>query len=234
VHPECAGNAGAVFISDNGFPLLDDNLRIVADPNYNWTGSARTTFRFSKLQLSGLLDVRNGGQLYNGTRGALYSYGTHQDTEQRASCIDAGAAPFASCPGGFTGNEHTFGTDFWFTGPVVGPGAGLAVPIGEQWYRQGIGNTFNSNDEGFVETAGFVRLREVSLQYTIDQSWVRRTLGFSSIDLRVAGRNLWTSTDYKGLDPETNLGQAEQPVRGKDYFNLPQSRSFVFGVTLNR
>src|SRR6476661_4536744 len=114
--------------------------------------------------------------MYNGARGALYSYGVHKDTEQRATCVAASAGAHSSCPGGFTGNEKTFGTDFWFTGPVVGPGAGLAVPVGEQWYRQGPANVFFNNAEDFIETAGFVRLREVSVQYTIDQSWVRRTL----------------------------------------------------------
>jgi hypothetical protein len=108
------------------------------------------------------------------------------------------------------------------------------VPIGEEWYRQRSGSTFTGNDEDFVEDAGFIRLRELSVQYSLTQPWVRRSLGFNSIDLRVAGRNLLTSTDYTGLDPETNLGQAEAVRRGQDYFNNPQSRSFVFTVTLNR
>jgi TonB-linked SusC/RagA family outer membrane protein len=237
VDTACQGApTGALYLGANGFPILDDNLRIIGDPNYNWTGSGRTTFRIKNFQVSGLVDVRNGGAIWNGTRGALYSYGKHLDTEARATC--AGSA--ASC----TGNEHRFGTDFWFFGPVVGPGVdpatgqGLAVPIGESWYRQGSGTTFNGNDEDFIEDGGFVRLREVSLQYTLDQPWVRRTLGFSSVDLRVAGRNLLTSTNYTGLDPETNLNQADNTSggqrRGLDYFNNPQSRSWVFTVTLNR
>jgi TonB-linked SusC/RagA family outer membrane protein len=227
VTPECAGApTGALFIGADGFPDLDDNLRIIGDPNFDWTGAARTTFRIKNFQVGGLVDVRNGGAIWNGTRGALYSYGTHKDTEERSLCTGTSA----SC----TGNLRTFGQDFWFIGPTVGPGAGQAVPLGESWYRQGPGTTFNGNDEDFIEDAGFIRLREVSLQYTLDQQWVRRSLGFSSIDLRVAGRNLLTSTDYTGLDPETNLGQAESVRRGQDYFNMPQSRSFVFTVTLNR
>lgn len=230
---------GAVYLAANGFPVLDDNVRIIGDPNYDWTGSARTTFRIKGLQVSGLVDVRTGGAIWNGTRGALYSYGTHKDTEQRSTCTGSAA----SC----TGNEHRFGSDFWFNGPVVGPGTeldasgnrvGKLVPIGESWYRVGSGTTFNGNDEDFIEDAGFVRLREVSLQYTLDQPWVRRSLGFSSIDLRIAGRNLLTSTDYRGLDPETNLNQSDGTSggqrRGLDYFNNPQSRSWVFTVTLNR
>ena len=39
---------------------------------------------------------------------------------------------------------------------------------------------------------------------------------------------------YTGADPETNLAGAETGARGVDWFNNPQTRSFVFSVTLNR
>jgi hypothetical protein len=77
-------------------------------------------------------------------------------------------------------------------------------------------------------------MREITLGYTFDQPWIERTLGFRSVDLRVSGRNLFTWTDYTGYDPETNLGGAVQASRGIDYFNMPQTRSFVFSLTLNR
>jgi hypothetical protein len=59
-------------------------------------------------------------------------------------------------------------------------------------------------------------------------------MGFSSLALRLAGRNLTTWTGYSGIDPETNLGGAEVAAQGIDYFNNPQTRSFIFSVALNR
>ncbi len=230
----CTGKPnGALFISGPaglgpaGFPLQDPDLRIVQDPNYNWTGSVRTSFRYRKFQLSGLLDVRHGGQIWNGTKGALWSYGTHLDTQNRATCTSQTAC---------TGNMKTFGQGGWWDGPVVGAGAGTAVPIGENWYRFQAACPFIGIDEPCIEDAGFVKLREVSVSYTFDQAWVQRTLGFSSIDLRVSGRNLKTWTNYTGYDPETNLGgaiSANAGAGGVDYFNNPQTRSFVIAVTLN-
>ena len=222
----CAGQpTGALYIAASGFPVADPNQRVLGDPNPDWTGSVRSGFRYKKWAVSGLLDIRQGGDIYNGTRGALYSYGTHKDTEQRANCTDTGC----------TGNEKTFGRNGWFDGPVVGPGAGTAVPIGENWYRQGLGaGPFAGNSDGFIEDGSYVKLRELSLGYTLDNAWVRSTLGLTSLDLRVAGRNLKTWTDYTGYDPETNLGGAIQNTRGYDYFNMPQTRSYVFTVNLNR
>jgi len=137
---------------------------------------------------------------------------------------------------GCTGNTKIFGQGGWYDGPVVGPGAGVPAPIGEYWYRDVAGCPFVGIDEPCIEDAGFAKLREVSLTYTLDAPWVQRSLGFSSIDLRVSGRNLHTWTNYTGYDPETNLGGAISAglgAGGVDYFNNPQTRSFTFSVTLN-
>jgi len=227
----CAGKPkGALYIGPDGYPLQDQDPRIVQDPNYAWTGSVRTAFRFRKLQVSGLLDIRHGGQIWNGTKGALWSYGTRGDTQQRAACTDQ------NDPTSCTGNPKVFGQGGWYDGPVAGPGAGQTVSIGEYFYRHVVACPFIGIDEPCIEDAGFVKLREVSVSYTLDAPWVQRSLGFSSIDLRVSGRNLKTWTNYTGYDPETNLGgaiSANAGAGGVDYFNNPQTRSFVFSVTLN-
>ena len=112
----------------------------------------------------------------------------------------------------------------------------MSVPIGENWYAGYAACPYTGIDEACIEDAGFVKLREISISYTIDAPWVQRTLGFASIDLRVSGRNLKTWTNYTGYDPETNLGgaiSANLGASGVDYFNNPQTRSFSFAVTLN-
>jgi hypothetical protein len=234
----CAGApSGALYLAEDGFPVVDQTERIVGNPNPDWTGSVRTGVRYKRFNISGLLDIRNGGQLYNGTRAALLSYGTHKDTEQRADCSGEVCV----------GNEHRFGaSDSPVSGPVVGPGVdpatglGIPVPIGENWYSgtaapgSGAGGLFGGPSGAFFEDGGFVKLREISVAYTFDYPWVQRTLGFSTIDVRFSARNLKTWTDYTGYDPETNLGGAIQATRGLDYFNQPQSRSFSLSVTLNR
>jgi TonB-linked SusC/RagA family outer membrane protein len=233
----CAGAArGALFIDTNGFPVFDPDPRVIANPNPRWTGSVRSSFRFRKLQVSGLIDIRHGGQIWNGTKGALWSYGTHLDTQIRAGCsqipdpLDP-TSTVQQC----IGNEKVFGKGGWFDGPVVGPGANTPVPIGQNWYRDGDAPCpFTDLDETCIEDGGFVKLREVSVSYTIDAPWVQRSLGLGSIDVRVSGRNLHTWTKYTGYDPETSLGGAGAPVTGVDYFNNPQTRSFIVSITLNR
>jgi TonB-linked SusC/RagA family outer membrane protein len=232
----CSGKPkGSLFIDDGthcyemGMPCEDTQLRILANPNPKWTGNVHSTFRFGKFAFSGLVDIKKGGAMWNGTKGALWSYGTHNDTKNRAVCT----GPLnANC----TGNPHAFGDADWYPGTVVGPGAGAKIPIGENWYRSSnlAACPFTGIDEPCIEDAGYVKLRELSVAYSFTQGWVSRSLGMSSIDFRLSGRNLKTWTKYTGLDPETTTGQSYERVGGADYFNLPLTRSVVFTFTLNR
>jgi len=234
----CAGKPrGATYIDDGtncspqpGMPCADDNIRVLADPNPKWTGNVRSSFRFGKATVSGLLDIKKGGSIINGTRGALYSYGTHKDTETRAVCT---SRLNSSC----TGNLQAFGSNGFYPGPVVGPGAGMQIPIGENWYRtSGLAACpFTGYDEPCVEDGSYVKFRELSLAYTFDGAFINRLFGFRSVDLRLAGRNLKTWTKYKGLDPEVGgAGGNINRVNGYDYFNLPLTRSFVIAFGFNR
>nr|MBA3672238.1 SusC/RagA family TonB-linked outer membrane protein [Gemmatimonadaceae bacterium] len=222
---------GALYIGSDGFPIQDPELRVVGDPNPNWTGSVRPTLTFHGLNMSGLVDIRRGGTVWNGTKGALYVFGTHIDTELRETCT-AGVC---------TGNKRVFGTSFTpghdqnnpGTFAVVGPGAGKEVGIGESWFTD-LGGGFGPVSSQFMELGSFVKLREISVGYSFAQPSVRRYTGFSTIDLRVSGRNLGLWTDYTGVDPETNLAGAPVGARGIDYFNNPGTRSTIITVGLNR
>ena len=234
----CNGHPrGSTFIDDGtncspqpGMPCADDNIRVLADPNPKWTGNLRSSLRYGKITVSGLLDIKKGGSIINGTRGALYSYGTHKDTEQRAICT----GPLNS---NCTGNLQAFGTANFYPGPVVGPGAGTQIPIGENWYRtSGLAACpFTGYDEPCVEDGSYVKFRELSLAYTFEGSFINRLFGFTTVDMRVAGRNLKTWAKYKGLDPEVGgVGGNINRVNGYDYFNLPLTRSFVVSFAFNR
>ncbi|HKV51191.1 MAG TPA: SusC/RagA family TonB-linked outer membrane protein [Gemmatimonadaceae bacterium] len=213
---QACGNAkpGALYIDASGFPVVDPTQRVISDGNPKWLGSVHTSVTWNKITISGLLDVRHGGQTWDGTRGALYNFGAHKDTDIR----DNGAI-------------YVFGKN-WLPGPVAGPGAGTAVSLDQGWF-QGNGSGFGPVGSQFVEDAGFVKLREIGVAYSLDQSWVKNS-GFSTIDLRLSARNLHTWTNYRGIDPEANLAGASSLIQGVDYFNNPQTRSFVFSLGLNR
>jgi hypothetical protein len=85
----------------------------------------------------------------------------------------------------------------------------------------------------YLENAGFVKLRELSVGLTLPRSLSARAFGGNARDVRLefVGRNLLTSTKYTGLDPEvSNFGN--QPLgRIQDVTPYPPTRSFFFSVS---
>ncbi|HYW14055.1 MAG TPA: SusC/RagA family TonB-linked outer membrane protein [Longimicrobium sp.] len=101
-----------------------------------------------------------------------------------------------------------------------------------------INGTFSRNAERnllyeeFIEDGTFVKLRELSVGYRIEGDWARR-LGVDDVGIRLAGRNLYTWTDYSGIDPEINLFAASTVARGVDFATTPIPRTWVLGFDFN-
>jgi TonB-linked SusC/RagA family outer membrane protein len=86
-----------------------------------------------------------------------------------------------------------------------------------------------------IESGNFVRWRELSLTYRVDESLSGR-LGVDDLTVSVTGRNLWVWTGYSGVDPESNQmgrcgggGEAGNAVQcnfleANEVFGLPLPR----------
>jgi TonB-linked SusC/RagA family outer membrane protein len=211
---------GALYIGANGQPVVNPNQQVISDPNPHWTGGVNSQLRIGKLSFSTLFDIRHGGQVWDGTRAALNNYGTSLESGQLRS-----------------NTSGIFGQNIFPDMQVAGPGAGQVafstMAQWEKWFHGGGGNAASAQS-AFVEDGSFVKWRELSMVYSLDNAFIRSRLGLSNLQIRLAGRNLKTWTKYQGLDPETNLGGAEFLTQGIDYFQNPQTRSFVVSVTMNR
>ena len=86
--------------------------------------------------------------------------------------------------------------------------------------------------EEFIEDGSFVKLREASLSYRLPPAWAGR-VGAESLVFNLAGRNLYTWTDYSGIDPEVNLFSANTVARGVEFGTSPIPRVWAAGLTVN-
>ena len=208
---------GDLYIAEDGFPLYDPEIRVLGDPNPDWTAGIRNTFRlFNKITISSLIDIKQGGDVYNGTRGALRYFGVHKDTDVMGTDLEGTYR---------RGEQHVFNGK--------GPGAGTKVFLDQDtWFAFGLGNSFYGPQSDYIEDGSYVKLREIAVSYKLKHPQVTRWTGLSDIDIRLSGRNLVTWTDYGGIDPETNISGNED-WRGIDYFNNPQTRSFVLTLRFN-
>ncbi|HVZ41242.1 MAG TPA: SusC/RagA family TonB-linked outer membrane protein [Candidatus Kapabacteria bacterium] len=194
-----------------GAPLIDPELQIIGDPNPGYTFSWNNEFTlFKDFSIGFLIDASIGQKVWNGTRGALYNFGTHGDTKDR--------------------------DDPWFNdrGEAVmdySDTAGGKAPVQltrESYYRLYANNFVGGADEAHMEDASYVKLREVHVEYRWGglQDW-----GIETVTFGVSARNLHTWTNYSGYDPEVNNFQQAEG-RGFDYFTLPQTRSVRFSISI--
>ena len=84
----------------------------------------------------------------------------------------------------------------------------------------------------FLEKADFLRIRNVTLGYTLPDETVRH-LGLSRLRLYAQVNNLYTFTAYDGFDPEVAMNPDRATYRGYDSGSVPHPRSFLFGMNLS-
>ena len=189
-----------------GAPRQATDMLIIGNPNPSFSFGWRNDFTlFNDLTVGFLIEGVFGFDIWNGTRGALYNFGTAGDTKDR--------------------------NDPWynFEGKAVMDYSDPDNPVQatkENFYRY-YGNGFNIN-EPHVQKGNFVKVRELSIEYRFTD--LKSVLGFA-LAVQASVRNLLTITDYTGFDPEVNTFSLAEG-RGYDYFTLPQVRTFRLGISL--
>ncbi len=84
---------------------------------------------------------------------------------------------------------------------------------------------------GFFEDAWFIKLREVSLTFNAPDAWAA-AFRASRMSITLAGRNLGTITDYRGVDPEV-LETTGSNFGTRDFLTQPQVRTLLARVNLS-
>ncbi|MFN8143216.1 MAG: SusC/RagA family TonB-linked outer membrane protein [Bacteroidia bacterium] len=190
--------SGNLIVDASGLPIPSSTLSKVGSAYPKFTAGIRNTFSYMNFTLSGLLDIRNGGDIWNGTQARLNRIGRSEESADR---------------------EHTF-----IIPGVKEDGSANDIPVEARDYWQYYKGDFGATEEA-IQDGGWVRLRELTLSYLITKvKFVR------SIELSVSGRNLWVSTDYSGVDPETSLTGAGSNYTGIDWFVMPNTKSYSVGV----
>lgn len=95
------------------------------------------------------------------------------------------------------------------------PGDMTSIP------RHGVTPQFDTH---LLEDASFLRLKNLTLGYTLPASLLRKTQFIAGARVYVQAQNLFTFTEFSGLDPESSSN-----IYGAQY---PMSRQFTFGLEL--
>jgi len=91
-------------------------------------------------------------------------------------------------------------------------------------------NNYLDGGSRWLEDGSFLRLRSLSLGYTIPERLTKRLLG-GSVRVYAQGTNLFLLTKYTGLDPES-ASSSDANQQGIDLGTPPQPRSLQVGVNV--
>ncbi len=80
----------------------------------------------------------------------------------------------------------------------------------------------------WVESGDFIRLKNISLAYTLPKDLIK---GIGA-QFSIAGTNVWTLTNYRGLDPEAYANNGEGDRSGGDAGSYPNSKTWTFSINL--
>ena len=135
-------------------------------------------------------------------------------------------ADFAWGLGKYMGNN-----DYYFAAnPYNFAGYNQSKDVLNEWKEPGditdipaYGNVMQF-DTHLLENASFLRLKNISLSYTLPKNWLLPTKVIQGVRIMATARNLFTITNYKGADPEldTNL----------TYGAYPNTKQFTIGAEL--
>jgi TonB-linked SusC/RagA family outer membrane protein len=220
---------GGVSNPNYGLPIADPNQKIIGNPNPKWNMGFRNTFSYKGLSLSLLFDIKHGGDIYDGTEGALVTYGRAASTatDRQNTAYNAGGVigiPQANGTTTITNTPNNINVNM----TAIDPSSGKS--IAQLWYT-GNGGGFGSVSTPFIEDGSYFRLRELSLSYSIP-SKVFTKVFIKGIDVSFLARNLFLVTKYKGVDPDQSAAGAGN-LTGLEWFNLPSTKSYGFSVKLH-
>ena len=94
-------------------------------------------------------------------------------------------------------------------------------------------NGYITNDvySRFVEDGSFLRLKNITLGYTLPKKWTSKFY-VSRLRVYATGQNLFCVTGYSGYDPEVSTAGSNPMTPGLDCGAYPKSKVFTFGLDI--
>jgi TonB-linked SusC/RagA family outer membrane protein len=194
---------GRRLVSPAGVPILTGKTAYAGNYNPNYQLGVNNSFTFKNLNLSFLLDYRNGGTVVAGTLAAMDVSGNSKNSLQYRET-------------GIVVDGYTIA------------GVKNTTSITAERYWQSLGNRTPAKDF-YAFSATNLRLREVVLGYKIPNQLVQKTGFIKNARLSLVGRNLLFLKKYAPYDPE--IATAVTNRGGMEYSSLPTTRNI--GLSLN-
>ncbi len=199
---------------------------VIGDINPDWRGGINNSFNYKNLSLSFLIDIQKGGDFFSLDTWYGFATGIYENS----AGLNRNGVPVRTNPAD--------GGGIFVDGAVVQTGTdenGVAISDGtpntEAFYAEDVYSSFGyviAPQAMHVYDASFVKLRELSLTYSLPKTIVDKT-PFQGLDISLIGRNLWIiSKNSEYSDPEANLSAGN--VQGYQSGAYPAVKEYGFNI----
>jgi TonB-linked SusC/RagA family outer membrane protein len=254
---------GNILFLDHSIVKLPDGEDVAPGNAFNilWREGAKINEHYL-IRYAGV-DPDNGAPLYYGADGEVYRADDLPEGENR---VLQGKSTIADREGGFFSNirykgfglrtDFVFKTGNWINNFVRSNMVSDGVNIDDNqstdafnyWRQPGDTNVHPSplfqddliavNSDRFLEKGDYIRLRNVTLSYTVPSRFLEKTF-FDSCRIYVQGQNLLTFSDFYG-DPEVGISAgetisyADTVAPGEaTLYSYPNTKSYQVGLDVS-
>ncbi len=189
---------------------------IIGDPNPDFTFGFTNTFSYKNWELNVGITGAVGGDILNYVRVKTEGLMSQWDNQDRTVLNRAQI--------GYTdgNNANVSDPDNAY---LINPNSSLP-----RWS----GNDINGNNrmsDRWIEDGTYVRIQNIALSYTLPQRWISK-IGIANCKVYVNAQNLYTFTNYSGLDPEIGSYNQQAGLSNVDMGRYPSPRVFTFGANI--
>lgn len=209
---------GQKVVDKNGYYIAVPD-QIIGDPNPQWIAGINNTLNYKNLSVSFLVDIQHGGDVFSLD---MY-YGKSTGLTENSVGLNDKGKPIRD--------------------PVANGGGILLPGVKEDgkpndiyaradYYKGAFywGNESRNPVQTHVYDASFVKLREVSLSYTLPKKYLGNAL--KSVTIALTGTNLWIiDKNVPYADPESGLGAGN--IQGYLSGSYPTVKQFGFNVKVD-
>lgn len=205
-------NGQPVFDSE-GRPVVTSDVSIIGQGVHKYTGGLTNSINWKGIYADILIDFKAGGDIYSGTNVRQVQSGGHRMTVEPTSGLG-----FVS-----EGRESLTVTGVNEDGEAFTKTLDITETDGF-WGRYG------QLSDRFVYDASFIKLRQVSLGYSVPSGLLANT-PINTLRLSFVARNLALLYDkLDNVDPESTYNNSN--AQGLDYYSFPQTRSYGFNLKI--
>lgn len=206
---------GRTIVNSQGLPTSDPENQIYGNSQYDFMAGLVNNLSYKGISLGFTLDLRQGGLMYSRTAEMMYFAGTAPQTlynDRQPFIVPNSVVQVA--PGEYAEN----------TTPVT------INTLHTYWGQSFGGGLFNKR---FLVSKSFMKLRELSLSYSLPASLLSNT-PFGSVQVSLIGRNLfiWTPDDNHFVDPESTTFGNDLEADYGEFSATPTVRSVGANIRL--